>query len=298
MAKNRKTVWRGYFAWDYEKEIADLNRASEQGWQLVKGGLLHCNFEKNPEVRYRYQLDYRKVEGMGRYIETFREQGWEYVNSTWNNWNYFRKPWDPALPEEAYEIFTDRESLEEMRGRLAKGLLIAGFGMLAAAIAESIECMQQPNLPNLLRILLFLLESCCLLRGAWILKHPKPRQHWRGSVAAFLVLLMLGFLCSQWLHAMRPGLHCSTQAESISVPVAEVQWTDFDIKYPDNYFLDLDVTSNQPIIFTIQNEAGESVYTQSGTSFREEDLLLHLPTGHYTIYLHCEAGYQIDCSLN
>ena len=37
MAKDRKTVWKMYSAWNYEKEIEDLNRASEQGWNLVKG---------------------------------------------------------------------------------------------------------------------------------------------------------------------------------------------------------------------------------------------------------------------
>ncbi len=98
MAAHYKTSYKIYPAWNYQKEIEDLNRASEQGWQLVNGGCLHSRFVKNSDIHYRYQLDYRKVGDMGRYIETFREQGWEYVSSTFNGWHCFRKLYDPSLP--------------------------------------------------------------------------------------------------------------------------------------------------------------------------------------------------------
>ena len=102
MSKEYKTSYRAYAAWNYQKEIEDLNAASDQGWQLVKGGCFHSRFVKNPNLRYRYQLDYRKIEDLGRYIETFREQGWEYINSTFIGWHYFRKLYDPSAPEEEY----------------------------------------------------------------------------------------------------------------------------------------------------------------------------------------------------
>ena len=95
-----------YSAWNYELEIEDLNKMSEQGWQLIRGGGLFSNkFKKNPDIQYRYQLDFQpSIEDKGRYIETFREQGWEYVNSTFNGWHYFRKLYDATKPEEEYEI--------------------------------------------------------------------------------------------------------------------------------------------------------------------------------------------------
>ena len=82
-----------YSAWNYELEIEDLNRMSADGWQLIKGGGLFSNkFKRNTELQYRYQLDFQpNIEDKGRYIETFREQGWEYINSTFNGWHYFRK---------------------------------------------------------------------------------------------------------------------------------------------------------------------------------------------------------------
>ena len=71
MRKRHKTVFRGYFAWDYDKELQELDRMSQQGWQLVKGGCFHSRFVKNEGQHYRYQLDYRPdVEDMDRYLET------------------------------------------------------------------------------------------------------------------------------------------------------------------------------------------------------------------------------------
>ena len=84
MAANYKNSYKMYSAWNYQKEVEDLNKASEQGWQLVRGGCFHSRFVKNPDVQFRYQLDFGKIEDMGRYIETFREQGREYINSTFN----------------------------------------------------------------------------------------------------------------------------------------------------------------------------------------------------------------------
>ena len=72
MARKYKRLFNMYPAWDYRRELEELNRQSEQGW--------------------------------------------EYIRTTFNGWSYFRKPWDPSLPEEQYEIFTDQASLREMTG--------------------------------------------------------------------------------------------------------------------------------------------------------------------------------------
>ena len=52
MSKNAKISFKVYSAWNYQKEIEDLNEASRQGWQLVKGGCFHSKFVKNPEIWY------------------------------------------------------------------------------------------------------------------------------------------------------------------------------------------------------------------------------------------------------
>ena len=54
---------------------------------------------------------------MARYDETFRDAGWERVNSTANGWHIFRKAYDKSLPDEEYEIYTDEQSRVEMLKR-------------------------------------------------------------------------------------------------------------------------------------------------------------------------------------
>ena len=176
MAGETKTSFKMYSAWNYQKEIEDLNKASLEGWQLKKGGGFHSTFVKNPDVCYRYQLDYGRIDDMGRYIETFREQGWEYVNSTFNGWHYLRKLYDPSLPEEAYEIFTDRQSLQEMNRRWARFALIIGLILAAFAIFWAVRVIMKPNWPRILRLITFGFESGVLIFGSLVIMNPDAKR--------------------------------------------------------------------------------------------------------------------------
>ena len=131
--KDRKVSHKIYEAWEYEREIADLNRMSEEGWQLEKGGCFHSVFRKNDKVRYIYQLDYTpRLQDKERYLELFSEQRWEYINSTFNGWNYFRKPYREDLSEEEKVIYTDKQSLYEMQNRYVAMLRV--FVVLACVM--------------------------------------------------------------------------------------------------------------------------------------------------------------------
>lgn len=93
----KKRVWRAYSMWEFEREAAELNRLSDEGWQLVKPRAFGFSLERNDAVRYRYRLD-RNQKPDDRYYASFAEQGWENAGRV-NGWTYFRKPYDPALPE-------------------------------------------------------------------------------------------------------------------------------------------------------------------------------------------------------
>ncbi len=301
MAKNTKTIWKMYSAWNYEKEIEDLNKLSEQGWQLVKGGLLHSKFKKESGVRFCYQLEYRDVEDMGRYIETFREQGWEYVNSTFNHWHYFRKAWDPALPEEAYEIFTDRESLREMSKGWIRVALIAIVLLAGFAVSRGIRMIDKPQLPTLVQLLALLLEIGLLLRGVLIMRNPdasRNRRHDSAVLTAILVVALFGAVAALPLTLLRPSFSTEQRASAVDEPIVDNRWVDFTVKYPDNYYLDLEMQAEKPMTFIIYNEAGETVYTRTESSFREEDIKLKLPVGTYSFSMSCETGFEIRCNLN
>lgn len=136
--KTKRTV-KMFAAWDYEFEEQEFNRMSEQGWQLVSGGSFSQKYEYDDSVVYRYQIDYNNdIKDMARYDETFRDAGWERVNSTLNGWHVFRKAFDPALPQEEYEIYTDSQSRNDMLKRW-RNLCFICFGVLLINVGNSLR---------------------------------------------------------------------------------------------------------------------------------------------------------------
>ena len=299
--KQYKRSYRVYSAWNYQREIEDLNRMSERGWQLVRGGCFHSRFVRDPEVRYRYQLDYRLVEDMGRYIETFREQGWEYVNSTFNGWHYFRKLYDAALPETAYEIFTDRESLHEMNNRWARVALVVGVIIGILAVLFAVRMILKPDLPRLVQFLTLLVESAVLLRGWSIMHKPGPSRSRRGDSAfltVFLAVILLGAVGSIVLTDLRPNISTEQQASAVEQPIEKNRWTEFQVQYPDRYYLDLAMEAEAPMTFEIIGEDGSSVYQVTDTGFHEENIPLRLSRGHYWFSMSCGTGFHLRCSID
>ncbi|MDD3221050.1 MAG: DUF2812 domain-containing protein [Clostridia bacterium] len=118
MMKDTMTRLTVYPVWEYKKEEEALNKASAEGRQLVKGGCFHSVFRKDDSVRYIYQLDYCPTpDSKERYIECFNDAGWEFVNSTYNGWHYFRRPYTQDLAPEDLKIYSDKESLYAMENR-------------------------------------------------------------------------------------------------------------------------------------------------------------------------------------
>ena len=298
MGRKYRNSYKSYAAWDYQSEVKDLDRASEQGWQLVRGGCFRSRFVYNPEIRYRYQLDYRRVDDMGRYIEMFREQGWEYVSSTFNNWHYFRKIWDPSLPEEAYEIFTDTESLQEMTGRWSRLATIMGGALAGISVLWIVWMIREPSLPTLLQLVMFAVESVVLLRGGYLMRHPE-KKHGRPAnfMGVFFAVILVGCALSLTLTLLRPGLQTEQNAESIGEPIVDNRWVQFTVKYPDWYYLDLEIEAEQPLTFEIVDENGEAVYSKTATSFGEDDIRLRLKRGEYSFSMSTDSGFDLKCSI-
>ena len=192
--KGYKRVFNVYSAWDYAREIEDLNKMSEKGWQLVKGGLLSNLYQKNDDLRYRFQLDYNpKIKDMGRYIETFREQGWEYVNSTINGWNYFRKLYDEAARDD-YEIYNDSQSLKEMQAKWQRnGLVMMGI-LIAAAILQIVCIIREFAWANAVLAALLVAEAIVTGRGVYVLRNPQRadgrNRSWNGMPAFFSIFFI------------------------------------------------------------------------------------------------------------
>lgn len=304
MEKQYKRTHKMYAAWNYSKEIEELNRASDQGWQLIKAGAFSSKFKWEPHSHYRYQIDYPgKVEDMGRYLEMFREQGWEFVNSTGNGWYYFRKPYDPALPQEAYEIFTDRQSLQEMKSRWIKLAAAISFICGVMAVLRLVECCRTPTLPGIIQtgILTFLLGV--LVLGIFAMKKTGKSRS-RGSVllAIVLAVVILGNGCILVLMNARTyfsGEFSAREAEPISVRMEEaLDWGSIQVKYGDFYYMDLNVEGACPISIALVNESGQTVYTVRTDMMEEENIRLKLDAGTYSVLFYDFAGGPLQVNMN
>ena len=297
-------------AWNYEQEIEKLNEESQNGWQLVKGGAFANRFEKNPNVCYRYQLDFGKIENMGRYIEMFREQGWEYINSTFNGWHYFRKLYDPALPESAYEIFTDRESLQEMRMRWTKIAMGIGIALGLFFLISLVRCILHPHLAALAYTLTLGIESALLLGGAAIMRNPDANHNRKGEslyLGAILGVIVVGAIAGIVLSDLRPDFHTEQQWASsdnlewtTEKQKQEVKdWLTFEVHYPDNYFLDLSIEADEPLTFAIEDTEGNSVYSITESHFDGKNIRLPLKQGeyHYRLKEYGKGAVHIKSSL-
>lgn len=304
MIRQYKRVFTMYPAWSYQREIDELNRQSELGWQLIRGSCFFSRFKKNTDIRYRYQIDYSgKVEDMGRYIETFREQGWEYINSSFNGWNYFRKLWNPALPEERYEIFTDSSSLREMIGRWIKFVAVLTVILAAATIFDILRLVHAPSRPALILFLLNLSETLFLACGiALMKKSAKSRTpKWdRWILAVFLAILLSG-VGFYFYSELNRHFTCICSAQDMGAipagPENIMEWTQFDIPYADNYYIDLSIAADSPLCFTIVDDSDAAVYTVTESSMNASDLKLHLEKGSYRVYFSDYAGGGLEVSL-
>lgn len=196
MEKQQKKVRNNYQSTG--ERLRALDQASAEGWQLVKVGSFRIHYKKDPNVRYRYQMDYRNVDDWERYQAFFREQGWEHVCSSLGGAHFFRKPWDPSLPEEAYEIFTDPESRQQFRSRLSKGALLCCIASALNAVIYGSFLLEKYNIPDLCRALCWALGAAWWGWRVWNTRHPDParkkRRVWSAVLSILTVLVMLASL--------------------------------------------------------------------------------------------------------
>ena len=263
--KNTKRVFGMYPAWGYQNEIVDLNKMSEKGWQLTKGGLLSNKFMKNENVRYLYQLDYNThIEDNARYIETFREQGWEYINSTMNGWHYFRKLYNPSLPAEEYEIYCDPASLREMHDRWCK-LAAAFSGMLfVLIILELINDIRYFCIPTTILVLSLIAEFILIFAGFLKLKKNEGNPAKSNKVTAPITILLCGCILTILTLSFRPD-GFTTYADYYG-PVSTgspVDMYEVNVSYPDNYPFEIEGTLAAPAtISLVEKKTGNVIFTE------------------------------------
>ncbi len=90
----KKTVYRIFFVWEYDKEEKWLNKMSAEGWQLIKGSSFRYLFEKGEPNEYEYKLELLDEEPdtlkSKNYIDFLKEANIENVGKC-RNWIFLRK---------------------------------------------------------------------------------------------------------------------------------------------------------------------------------------------------------------
>lgn len=273
-----------YAAWDYEKEVEDLNRLSAEGLQLVKGGCFHSQYEEDKSVQYRYQLDYnRKIDNRMRYIESFREQGWEYINSTFNGWHYFRKPYDPSLPESEYEIYTDMPSRGEMAGRWMKLGYVMSAVVLIMFLLTAYQLIRRPEIWRLGLLAEYLVLGIMLVYGirvmALLVKGEERVRNRKFPFGLIVVFLVLSLSCSFiWMRAKEPmeGTWIGSVSNENEYP--EIK---FDINLPEFIYLSLENSCDLPVTVSVVDEDGNVMFTKNGEGLRLKQERIFLSPGSY-----------------
>lgn len=294
-----KNIYKMYPAWEFDKEVRDLEEQSRQGWHLVKGGLFRCKFAFDDTRQYRYALDFNpNIADPMHYRETFAEQDWEFVSSTFNGWHYFRKAYDPSLSEEEYQIYTDTASLQEMANRWKLIAYILGGIELVLGLLILVMNFSHPAINSIcLALGSIWLGTLLLLSTRWI--GQSGRRRYPGWMlipvfALFVISLVFGFLRINGFN---------TQTEYI-VPEDDSAWQiRFDVKMPDIYTLDVNVDTPMPANVSVikgphDDGSPDWVYdtfpcyfTAEGTQI-EQTVRMFLPPGSYVIYTKYLPGAE------
>lgn len=295
--KMRKKTFKIYAAWDFEAEEMLYNEMSKEGWQAVKAGCFYQEYVWDDSVVYRYQMDYNsKIKDKTRYIEMFEEQGWEYLNSTFNGWHCFRKAYREELPEEEYQIYTDETSVKEMRDRWTR---LAGGMMLALGLACLLQLVHLITQPSLVKAVLFaayayiaafLAFGYLRMKGIW-----KRKSRRRSLFGIYLAICFLLGVCSGFLLGERVELYTAWNAEAGEFSSGGVI-DSFEVKYRDYYYLTLKLNSDVPVSFLISNEEGQEIYRLEAEQV-EEKQQLKLEKGNYDITVLTEAEYESDACI-
>ena len=303
--KKTKSSYKMYPAWEFDREVKELDEQSRKGWQLTKGGCFHRKYQFDDGVRYRYALDFnQEISDPVRYREIFAEQGWEFVNSTFNGWHYFRKVFDPALPEEEYQIYTDTASRQEMAGRWRRlAYLLGGIELLLGA-ANLLMNIQSPAIHGFCLVLVCLMIGVLLIAAAKHIGFPSRR---RSLISAKLFIPILALLVVALVFAGFRTASFSTQTEYIVPEDNDVWEIHFDVKLPDFYTLELNVDAPASVSVSVVNEAerdsvkakvdgewiseGGVIYTARGQTIDESAHLFLMP-GSYCVSSQYDPGAE------
>ncbi len=308
--KKTKRVFFNFGMWEIKEIAKYFDRMSAEGWQVKKVGAFTIHFTRDTTVRYRHQVDCHSGAADSRYLSAFTEQGWEHIKGFESGLKYFRKPYDPALPESEYEIYTDEQSYKEMLDKSIKrqvGLTITYFcialmysivGMCNGLDAKSMDFLGMlyyaDGVMFLICAILFLTTAIQLGR----LKKGK-KTNIKGSTVNTLsyiaCALFLVFVIGGGVVALSRNVRTRLDT-NIAIGEVVEQYNDtlnFSIDKTGYYYLDLDMEAEKGSVgVEIKNADGEVVFDAETVNgkYSVDDECIRFTEGDYTAELTAPAG--------
>ncbi|MBR3359083.1 MAG: DUF2812 domain-containing protein [Solobacterium sp.] len=115
----RKTLYKWFFVWDFDKEEAWLNEMALNGWVLVDVGLCRYTFERCEPGEYIIRLEMHGSDP--DYVSFMEETGANYIGRC-VQWIYFSRRSEYG----EFNIFSDIDSkISHLQG-IARMLMIIG----------------------------------------------------------------------------------------------------------------------------------------------------------------------------
>lgn len=122
----RKTAYKLFWIWDFDKEEKWLNEMAQKGFSLVSVGFCRYTFEECLPGEYNICLQMLENSPVHSnslsYINLLEEMGAEYIGSMMR-WVYFRK----KTTDEEFNLFSDNTSRIKYLNHLLSFLTIIGL---------------------------------------------------------------------------------------------------------------------------------------------------------------------------
>ena len=100
--KEKKTVFKLFFVWDFEKEERWLNEMAQEGWVLDNTGFYFYTFVRCEPGEYIIRLEMNPSSDYRAFV---KELGAEYIGDR-VNWVYFRRKAELG----SFELLSDIDS--------------------------------------------------------------------------------------------------------------------------------------------------------------------------------------------
>ncbi len=158
----RRTVYKLFWAWNYDKEEEWLNEMANKGLALVAIGFCNYTFEDCVPGEYTVRLELLKNTPTHaeseRYIKFVEETGVEYLGSI-ARWVYFRKKREQG----EFDIYSDFDSRIAHLNRILTLLAILSFVNLSNGINNLCLYFGMNTIPSNI-----FLGGLCTTLGLWV----------------------------------------------------------------------------------------------------------------------------------